>query len=261
MEKEDKQDKDTPGSTDTNIRIMLRTTASRQIGLRRGLASINAGTTVASNKASHKFRNTLWTIALSATAFYAGGVIYSQKNEKFEDFFSNNIPFADDLVQTYEHYHDRPSLFLEDSWDNLKAKSSGLVYGLGSRPPTGKSKKEDIEVRKILSLKTLDIEVDNSDPQLKEIINSLNDLIKNLNDSGITVPETKLNSMKKSSENMLANLSQLNETLKEALSKYMLQRTSEVITELNTQYENSKREFEKIFKKTCCKKWTNLKRT
>ena len=249
MEKEDKQDKDTPGSTDTNIRIMLRTTASRQIGLRRGLASINAGTTVASNKASHKFRNTLWTIALSATAFYAGGVIYSQKNEKFEDFFSNNIPFADDLVQTYEHYHDRPSLFLEDSWDNLKAKSSGLVYGLGSRPPTGKSKKEDIEVRKILSLKTLDIEVDNSDPQLKEIINSLNDLIKNLNDSGITVPETKLNSMKKSSENMLANLSQLNETLKEALSKYMLQRTSEVITELNTQYENSKREFEKNLQK------------
>ena len=63
------------------------------------------------------------------------------------------------------------------------------------------------------------------------------------------MPETKLNSMKKSSENMLANLSQLNETLKEALSKYMLQRTSEVITELNTQYENSKREFEKNLQK------------
>ncbi|EGA78022.1 YKR016W-like protein [Saccharomyces cerevisiae Vin13] len=48
---------------------------------------------------------------------------------------------------------------------------------------------------------------------------------------------------------MLTNLSQLNETLKEALSNYMIQRTSEVITELNTQYENSKREFEKNLQK------------
>ena len=55
--------------------------------------------------------------------------------------------------------------------------------------------------------------------------------------------------MKKSSEELLENISQLNETLKEALSKYMIQRTSDVITELNTQYENSKREFEKNLQK------------
>ncbi|QHS74607.1 Mic60p [Saccharomyces paradoxus] len=228
---------------------MLRTTASRKIVLRRGLASINTGTTVASNKASRKFRNTFWTIALSATAFYAGGIIYSQKNDKFGDFFSNNIPFAEDLLETYEHYHDRPTLFLEDSWDNLKAKSSNLASGLAGSSPTRKSNRENIEVKKILSLDPLDIETENSDPQLKEIIGSLNDLINSLNDSNLSIPETKFNSMKKSSQNVLTNISQLNETLKEALSKYMIQRTSEVITELNTQYENSKREFEENLQK------------
>lgn len=224
---------------------MLRTTASRKIVLRRGLASINTGTTVASKKASHKFRNTFWTIALSATAFYAGGIIYSQKNDKFGDFFSNNVPFAEDLLETYEHYHDRPTLFLEDSWDGLKAKSNDLLSGLTGSSQTRRSNRENIEVKKILSLEPLNIETENSDPQLKEIIGSLNDLINNLNDSNLSIPESEFNSIKKSNQNMLTNLSQLNETLKEALSNYMIQRTSEVITELNTQYENSKREFEK----------------
>ncbi|CAI4597550.1 AEL_collapsed_G0034510.mRNA.1.CDS.1 [Saccharomyces cerevisiae] len=228
---------------------MLRTTASRKIVLRRGLASINTGTTVASKKASHKFRNTFWTIALSATAFYAGGIIYSQKNDKFGDFFSNNVPFAEDLLETYEHYHDRPTLFLEDSWDGLKAKSNDLLSGLTGSSQTRRSNRENIEVKKILSLEPLNIETENSDPQLKEIIGSLNDLINSLNDSNLSIPESEFNSIKKSNQNMLTNLSQLNETLKEALSNYMIQRTSEVITELNTQYENSKREFEKNLQK------------
>nr|CAI6628828.1 ASB_HP1_G0033590.mRNA.1.CDS.1 [Saccharomyces cerevisiae] len=228
---------------------MLRTTASRKIVLRRGLASINTGTTVASKKASNKFRNTFWTIALSATAFYAGGIIYSQKNDKFGDFFSNNVPFAEDLLETYEHYHDRPTLFLEDSWDGLKAKSNDLLSGLTGSSQTRRSNRENIEVKKILSLEPLNIETENSDPQLKEIIGSLNDLINSLNDSNLSIPESEFNSIKKSNQNMLTNLSQLNETLKEALSNYMIQRTSEVITELNTQYENSKREFEKNLQK------------
>ena len=228
---------------------MLRTTASRKIVLRRGLASINTGTTVASKKASHKFRNTFWTIALSATAFYAGGIIYSQKNDKFGDFFSNNVPFAEDLLETYEHYHDRPTLFLEDSWDGLKAKSNDLLSGLTGSSQTRRSNRENIEVKKILSIEPLNIETENSDPQLKEIIGSLNDLINSLNDSNLSIPESEFNSIKKSNQNMLTNLSQLNETLKEALSNYMIQRTSEVITELNTQYENSKREFEKNLQK------------
>ncbi|CAI4589111.1 CPI_1c_G0033150.mRNA.1.CDS.1 [Saccharomyces cerevisiae] len=228
---------------------MLRTTASRKIVLRRGLASINTGTTVASKKASHKFRNTFWTIALSATAFYAGGIIYSQKNDKFGDFFSNNVPFAEDLLETYEHYHDRPTLFLEDSWDGLKAKSNDLLSGLTGSSQTRRSNRENIEVKKMLSLEPLNIETENSDPQLKEIIGSLNDLINSLNDSNLSIPESEFNSIKKSNQNMLTNLSQLNETLKEALCNYMIQRTSEVITELNTQYENSKREFEKNLQK------------
>ncbi|CAI4034774.1 hypothetical protein SMKI_11G2240 [Saccharomyces mikatae IFO 1815] len=228
---------------------MLRSTASRHNVLRRGLASINTGTTVTSTKASHKFRNTFWTITLSVTAFYAGGIIYSQKNDKFGDFFSNRIPFAENLLETYEHYHDRPTLFLGDSWDKLKTKGKELVPGLASSQSARNSKGKNIELKRILSLKPLDIETDNSDPQLKEIISSLNVLIENLNDSNLSIPETNFNLMKKSSEELLENISQLNETLKEALSKYMIQRTSDVITELNTQYENSKREFEKNLQK------------
>ncbi|CAI4045114.1 hypothetical protein SKDZ_11G2220 [Saccharomyces kudriavzevii ZP591] len=227
---------------------MLRTTASRQIALRRGLASINTGT-VTSNKAPHKIRNAFWAIALSAATFYTGGIIYSQKNDKFGDFFSNNIPFAEGLLETYEHYHDRPTLFLEDSWDNLKSRTSELVPVLATGSSGRNSKSKNAEVKKILSLEPLDIKTENSDPQLKEIIDSLNKLIDNLNDSNISIPETKYISVKQSNESMLTNLSQLNETLKEDLSKYMIQRTSEVITELNTQYESSKREFEESLQK------------
>lgn len=234
-------------------------------------------------KKSRPVRNFFLKVAFATTVFYAGGVALSNYNYQFAELFTDNVPFAEELVQFVESVNDgtlrTPHLSLEEirskfgslsrkveSIPNIGSISSKITEGssVGASSAGLETASQEKLPLMTLNLPLLSVESDNV--LVKSSIDAFNEQIESLNNQGLQLPEKSIqllqesyavlgSQMKQLSENFSANidraLKKLSKELEKAVESEKRQELEAAKLQLLQQFEkdlnNAKVEFEQKF--------------
>lgn len=242
---------------------MLR--RSSPLVVKRGLASISTGTATNTVSRSRPLRKILFRTSLAVSLFYAGGLALSEYNDGFSDLFVENVPFAEGLVDFFETQLSStlspPPLTL----DELRTKFGGMLGGkVSSVPNKGVSAQsvdpKDLQVTIPTSLesKTIGSATDSAKhsaallilspikPNLKaeseeaskfaDIVNNLNETIKEINDQKIALSEEQLSFIIEAHQKLATSVSDFGKKFQDIVSEGISSKTEQALKELNDKY-------------------------
>lgn len=255
---------------------------------RRSLASINTGTVTPQVSKSHPFRRFLIRSSIAISLFYAGGLALSQYNDDMGDLFTENIPFAETLVDSFESYKDATLSSHPLTLEELRAKFGGVLGGRVSSVPNEGIKAQDANENDLKTALPTSIESKdlgnatattkndavlvyldpinvklNSDSEASsrfhEVIEMLNRTIKSINDQKLKVTEEQMSDIAEAHQNMTTSVAELNKDFDAAIHEAVTAKTSDAIKELTEKYEQKLKDDEKYLTNKFMKELNNYK--
>lgn len=242
---------------------MLRRSSS--LVVKRGLASIGTGTATNTVPRSRPLRKILLRTSLAVSLFYAGGLALSEYNDGFGDLFVENVPFAEGLVDFFETQISStlspPPLTL----DELRTKFGGMLGGKVSSVPNKGVSAQSVDPKDLqvtiptnLESKTIGNATDSAKhsaallilspikPNLKaeseeaskfaDIVNNLNDTIKEINDQKIALSEEQLSFIIGAYQKLATSVSDFDKKFQDIVSEGISSKTEQALKELNDKY-------------------------
>lgn len=253
---------------------MLKTSSSvlKYAVTRRSLASINTGTVASKPSTTHPLRRFLLRTSLAVSSFYAGGLALAEYNDSFNDIFVENVPFAETLVDSFESYRDATMSSNPLTLEELRAKFDGMLGGkVSSVPNEGVSAQNASEdnlktpvVTKIdesspatstasarhdavlVNLSPIHVIIDSKTPEkFAEIVKSINETIRAINEQKILVAEEQLSAIVGSYQTLSASVISYGKDIDTVVEQGMSERTAQLVKELTEKYEDKLKDEEK----------------
>lgn len=199
--------------------------------------SIDTGAKVVVKAKKRSIVGRILKLGFGISVFYAGGVVASQYNDSFATYFTEKVPGAESLVDSYEYYR----------YDPRFSKYLTKEYIIGMFKGTNKHDDEETKRHtplpihdsiKELQLKLLELDSENnSEAELQKIINSLNDTINLINQQQFKIGGKKLEKMEESYQTLVDDILHLDKNLKETVSHSINEKAEEVASKLSKQYK------------------------
>ncbi|KAL3235046.1 MICOS complex subunit MIC60 [Nakaseomyces bracarensis] len=218
---------------------MLRGSSSRCSTFVRQSLRYNSIDTGASVKAKKKGGLLMKVVGLTigVSGLYAGGVAVSQYNDSFANVFTEKVPGAESLVDTYEYYRYDPRFSKWLTKDHIVGFFKGEKDHEHevNRKPTPLPIHDSI---KELQLKLLELDSENnSEAELQKIIDSLNNTVNLINEQKFRIGGMKLEKVEESYHQLIEDILHLDKNLKETVSHSINEKAEEVASKLSKQYK------------------------
>ncbi|AMD19327.1 HBR426Wp [Eremothecium sinecaudum] len=212
----------------------------RIIGARRLSSSVTPVTV----RRSHPIRNFVLKTASAVCLFYGAGLALAVNNDKANEIFVENIPYAEGLVDAYENYRAGiwPSVNVSDVTRKIKDS-----YNYIRNPIGGIQREEPVMVRKEPTLAAIPrqpmaklilptIEVDDMHLAVSELVSSLNASIQAVNDKCLEIPQESFYAILGSYGVIAQAIKSMNNEVGSAISKELTQKTVEAMKDLNEKF-------------------------
>ncbi|CCK69272.1 Mic60p KNAG_0C01590 [Huiozyma naganishii CBS 8797] len=226
---------------------MMKTSIPRNsiatVSKRVRYSTINTGVVTNESEKSHKFRNTCLLLGVSILSVYGGGVLLSERNGQFGNFFVNRVPYGESAIKLYEN---RGDLNLDPSrvWERLKDKYSSFITGrtVGipvyrpespektQRPVPEKPAKRSLDLSMFDGVENID------DPRLKEVAKNMNAVIAMLNVHDIPLKTKEKNELSQVIEGLFSHLTELDSELDKNIDSRVISGTEDRLKELDNKF-------------------------
>ncbi|KAH7586998.1 Mitochondrial inner membrane protein [Nakaseomyces glabratus] len=220
---------------------MLRTkiTGSTHVlrtAFKRYSSTIDNGAVEVVKPKKTSFTRRLFRLGLAVTAFYAGGVAVSQYDDDLGTLFTEKVPGAEKLVDSYVTYRYDPTISKMLSTEYLLNLFKGENTEV--KPSTSSRLVPIHDAIKELHLELLELDSENnSEPEMQKIINSLNSTINMINEQKLRIGGKKSRSIEENYKQLIEDILHLDKNLKETVSKSINEKTEEVVKKVREQYK------------------------
>lgn len=227
-------------------------------------------------KKTHPVRNFLLKVVFAGLVFYGGGAYLSLKSEMVNDYFTEYVPYADevvnfvdanrrylssseldDLKQKISDLKDKTLSIpqqgaivetLGDAYNSIKSTISSSILSTSSTAPATASSSSKVVVQKTpvrFSLPEISFKSDN--PEINSAVEKFNSLITAINNNDIKVSQQLVNKILDSIKTIESQLDQFKNNNAEVINKLTSKLTSENEIALKQQLnENLKELFTKF---------------
>ncbi|CCF55790.1 hypothetical protein KAFR_0A03550 [Kazachstania africana CBS 2517] len=211
---------------------MIRITSlsrTLQLSRKQCYSSINTGVKSVQKTKSHRFRNTLLTLSLGTVTFYACGIILTEYTDnRATDWFIDNVPFADSIIDTYDHSRLKNPTKL----NQLSSYVTGSTIGIPvHRPLPLEGEKEE----NILKLRLCNKD-HNDYAMLDKIINELNSIIQKINSEKLVMDKSQIYSISSSFNDLSSILEEFNDNLDANVTDAISEGIKNDITRLDKEF-------------------------
>lgn len=195
-------------------------------------------------KRLHPIRNFILKTIVATGFVYGTGLCLALNNEKANELFSDHFPYGEDLLDAYDNYCGVSSL---NGVTDIRHKLMNAYNRLSNR----RSSKKEVEavldeklvipvlVQKSLSKLVLpNIEVENANLVVRDLVNSLNSIIQEVNERGLEVSEENFNIVVGVFCAVVNALKSMNESVDVKISGDLKQKTCKTIQQLQQKFNN-----------------------
>ncbi|KAG0669381.1 Formation of crista junctions protein 1 [Maudiozyma exigua] len=213
---------------------MLKSTIIRNALLRKSYATISTGTTTNTVK-SHKFRNRFLAISLSLAAVYGTGIILSETDSRYSSVFNDNVPFANDVLDSYDDLKNGNLSMPDLSWESLKTKYTSLITGGTLGIPLHSPRRDNNA--KLLQLRQLDnSRLKDLSPEFNAILIEIRRTVDALNDQQIPLTTTQTAIVTKLFDQLYETVFKFNENLSQNIQENITKGSQDKINEFEQKY-------------------------
>ncbi|SMN19286.1 similar to Saccharomyces cerevisiae YKR016W FCJ1 Mitochondrial inner membrane protein involved in formation and molecular structure of crista junctions [Maudiozyma saulgeensis] len=214
---------------------MLRPTIIRNTFLKKSYSTINTGTSTVVK--SHKFRNRFLTISLSLVAIYGTGIILSETDNRYSSVYNDNIPFANNVLESYDDIKNGNIKLSDLSWETIKNKYSSYITGGTLGIPLYRPKKNELNNAHLLNLSKLDqSKLKDLNPEFNSILNQIRYTVDALNDQQIPLTNSQTTVITKLFDQLYETVYKFNENLNENIKKNIVNGSKDRIDQFEKKY-------------------------
>ncbi|AET40705.1 Mic60p Ecym_6329 [Eremothecium cymbalariae DBVPG len=220
-----------------------------------GCRRLSSGTVPVTSKKTHRLRRFLLKVVVGSALFYGGGMTLSAYNPRVNDLFTENVPYAEELMDIYDNYRrglhlSGPTFEVRRKLDELRrfVRSGGVkqeeewVPGLVEQHKkvvaTAVPELEPLKQQKLEKLLLPEVEVNGAQAAVQRLIDSLNSTIALVNERGLEVPEESAAALRGTHAALSQGIHLLNESVMSSVERELSARTSSALEELTVKYES-----------------------
>ena len=224
---------------------MIRNTVARAARGSRAYATINTGTVPA--KKSHKFRNRLLALTVSLGTVYGVGVVLDETDSRYAAIYNDNIPFANDVLDTVDDIKSGNFSLPELSWDKLSEKYSALIsqgtLGIPTHRPRGGRGDEGANLLQLKQLDTTKIAA--LDPRFNTILNEVKHTVQTMNNQQIPLTASQTEVLTDCFNELFAAVAKYNDGISDQINDAVVKGSQDRVDQFKKEYEEKTAEKEK----------------